>query len=146
MNSDFKDLLSQFNAAGIRYLIIGGYAVIFHTEPRYTKDLDIWVENTTENAQAVFAALRAYSAPLSGITIADFEAPDTIYQMGRAPVRVDIFTGVEGVEFSGCWARRITTSFEEVTAFILSKDEFDRRQDSFGSPARFDRCRVTSRS
>ena len=65
MNSDFKDLLKILNAHNVRYLVVGGYAVMKYTEPRYTKDLDIWIEASPENARAVFAALRDFGAPLT---------------------------------------------------------------------------------
>ena len=67
MNSDFKDLLRIFNAHSIRYLVVGGYAVMKHTEPRYTKDLDVWVEASPENARLVFRALREFGAPLTSV-------------------------------------------------------------------------------
>jgi hypothetical protein len=72
MNSDFKDLLKLFNANRVRYLVVGGYAVMKYTEPPYTKDLDIWVEPTLKNAKAVFKALRRFEAPLANLNEADF--------------------------------------------------------------------------
>jgi hypothetical protein len=74
MNSDFRDLLKLFNAHRVRYLVVGGYAVMKYTEPRYTKDLDIWVEATPKNAKAVLKALRSFGAPLANLTEADFAA------------------------------------------------------------------------
>jgi hypothetical protein len=73
MNSDFEDLLKTFNESGVRYLVIGGYAVMLYSEPRYTKDLDIWVEASDENATKVFD-LAAFGAPLKGLTPADFRS------------------------------------------------------------------------
>jgi hypothetical protein len=70
VNSDFKDLLHALNEAGVRYLIVGGYAVMVHTEPRFTKDLDIWVEPRTENADRLLAALAHFGAPVADITAA----------------------------------------------------------------------------
>lgn len=64
MNSDFKDLLPALNDAGAEYLVVGGYAVIEHTEPRYTKDIDVWVNSTRENAERVLDALKRYGAPI----------------------------------------------------------------------------------
>jgi len=61
INSDFKDLLRSFNAAGVRYLVVGGYAVMVHTEPRYTKNLDLWIESTESNAGLMIAALTRLS-------------------------------------------------------------------------------------
>jgi hypothetical protein len=72
MNSDFEELLSIFNKNGVRYLIVGGHAVMLYTEPRYTKDLDVWIEASTENAERVYRALLAFGAPLAGLTVSDF--------------------------------------------------------------------------
>src|SRR5205085_8704253 len=94
INSDFKDLLRDFNAAGIRYLIVGGYAVMVHTEPRYTKDLDIWIDRDEQNARAVLAALADFGAPIGEVTPADLIEPDVFFQIGIEPVRIDIMTTV----------------------------------------------------
>jgi len=83
MNSDFKDLLSILNAHKVRYLVVGGYAVMKYTEPRYTKDLDLWVDASAKNARAVFEALRQFGAPLKDLSAADFAHKGSVYQMGR---------------------------------------------------------------
>ncbi len=103
VNSDFSDLLRLFNASGIRYLVIGGYAVVQYAEPRYTKDLDLWIGTDEQNARAVYQALRAFGAPLSGLTERDFMEEETISQMGVPPLRVDVFVGIPGVEFEFAW-------------------------------------------
>jgi hypothetical protein len=88
ISSDYRDLLSIFNAAGARYLIVGGYAVMIHTEPRFTKDLDLRVDRSSANAQALFKALAQFGAPLKGLLPADFTEPDVFYQIGMEPVRM----------------------------------------------------------
>ena len=97
VSSDFKDLLKHFNAYHVKYLVIGGYAVIKYTEPRYTKDLDLWVRADQANASAVFQALRAFGAPLVGMTEEDFAHEGYFYQMGVPPVRVDILMSMTGL-------------------------------------------------
>jgi hypothetical protein len=100
ISSDYKDLLSIYNASGVRYLIVGGYAVMIHSEPNYTKDLDIWIDRSDANAQAAFSALARFGAPLKGLQPSDFDAPDVFYQVGIEPVRVDIMTSVAGLDFA----------------------------------------------
>ena len=107
INSDYRDLLKTLNAAGVRYLVVGAYAVMAHTEPRYTKDLDVWVDPAEANAHAVFLALAEFGAPLQGITAWDFTQPETFYQLGVSPVRVDILTSLSGIEFAAAWERRV---------------------------------------
>jgi len=92
INSDFRDLLRSLNAAGIRRLIVGGYAVMVHTEPRYTKDLDVWIEPERNNARLLLEALSAFGAPTAGVTPDDFTEPEIFFQIGVDPVRVDIMT------------------------------------------------------
>jgi hypothetical protein len=106
MNSDFEDLLRSFNASSVRYLIVGGYAVMLYTEPRYTKDLDVWIDPATENAGKVFRALAEFGAPLAGLSPSDFSKEGFFYQLGRPPARVDILMSIDGVSFEDAWRNR----------------------------------------
>lgn len=80
INSDFRDPLRDLNAAGVRYLIVGGYAVMVHTEPRYTKDLDLWIEPLESNAQKLLVALARFGAPTSDVHPSDFTEPEVFFQ------------------------------------------------------------------
>jgi hypothetical protein len=106
MNSDFEELSSIFNENSVRYLIVGGHAVMLYTEPRYTKDLDVWIEASAENAERVYRSLLAFGAPLAGQTAKDFAAEGSFYQMGIPPVRVDIPMLIDGVSFAEAWPNR----------------------------------------
>lgn len=121
VNSDFKELLSIFNDKKVKYLVIGGYAVIKYAEPRYTKDLDLWVKLDVENAQAVFDALRLFGAPLLNLTSADFTHEGHFYQMGVPPVRVDILMSIPGLAFDEAWEQREEVDFEGVVVPFISK-------------------------
>jgi predicted nucleotidyltransferase len=101
INSDFRDLLRDLNAAGVRYLIVGGYAVMVHTEPRYTKDLDLWTEPES-NARFLLAALAEFGAPTKDMQAADFTEPEVFFHIGVGPVRIDIMTSVPGLDFGPC--------------------------------------------
>ncbi len=105
--SDFKELLSDFNSHNVRYLLVGGYAVSLHAQPRATKDLDLWVSPDSANAQAVFSALAAFGAPLGGLTVSDFMEPGSFFHMGTPPLAVDILLTIQGVNFEAAWNRRI---------------------------------------
>lgn len=93
MHSDLLDILRVFSQYKVEYLIVGGYAVAFHAEPRFTKDLDILVRANEENARRVFQALRAFGAPLSGLTEKDFEQEGYWYQIGTPPSACRYFAG-----------------------------------------------------
>jgi hypothetical protein len=95
---NFKELLLALNDFAVEYLIVGGYAVMRYSEPRFTKDLDIWVGTSAENSKRVFAALARFGAPLrhDGVTEEIFSGPQIVYQIGVPPVRVDILTSISG--------------------------------------------------
>ena len=97
MNSDFEELLSIFNESGVRYFILGGHAVMLYTEPRYTKDLDVWIDSSAENAERVYRSLLRFGAPLAGLIAKDFAEEGSFYQVGIPPVRVDILMSMDGV-------------------------------------------------
>jgi predicted nucleotidyltransferase len=123
INSDFKDLLRSLNGAGVRYLIVGGYAVMVYTEPRYTKDLDLWIEPTEPNAHNLLIALAQFGAPTEDITPDDFTEPDVFFQIGVEPVRVDIMTSVLGLDFVPAWERKTIVDFGGESAPVLCRED-----------------------
>lgn len=134
VNSDFKELLRLFNAYRIKYLVIGGYAVIKYTEPRFTKDLDLWIEASQENAQAVFQALKEFGAPLEGMGSEDFAHEGYFYQMGIPPIRVDIMMSIKGVQFDQAWSERVETNFDGVPVGFISRENLIRAKLAAGRP------------
>lgn len=121
--SDYKDLLKLLNRHKVQYLIVGAYAVIYYAEPRYTKDVDIWVNPEIQNAHRVWKALKEFGAPLKGIWPGDFSKKGMVYQVGVAPIRVDIMMGIPGIGFTAAWRQRSITSFEGVKVNIIGIDE-----------------------
>jgi predicted nucleotidyltransferase len=134
INSDFRDLLQSLNAAGVRYLIVGGYAVMVHTEPRYTKDLDVWIEADEANAHRLFAALAEFGAPMQDYAVADFIQPDTFFQIGIDPVRIDVLTSITGVDFPSAWERRVVVDFGGTPAPVLSRQDLIAAKLAAGRP------------
>src|SRR5579859_2451547 len=134
MNSDFKELLRIFNANQVRYLVVGGVAFIFHAEPRYTKDLDIWVDAHAENATAIYRSLREFGAPLAGVTEEDFANSELFYQMGRPPGRVDILMSITGMEFEAAWSSRVEAMVEDIVVPFISKADLIASKLAAGRP------------
>src|SRR5437016_2023132 len=118
MTSDYKDLLEVLNACGVRYLIVGGHAVMKYTEPRRTKDLDLWVATDPANAENVHRALSAFGAPVERYTPSDFTQAEFWFQIGVAPVRVDILMSLPGVSFEEAWGRPVDDLFLGVPAYL----------------------------
>ena len=132
--SDFSDLLRLFENSEIRYLIVGGHAVMSYTEPRFTKDLDIWVDQALENAERVYVALARFGAPLGGSSPANFSVPDMIFQIGLPPVRIDILTSIAGLEFAAAWERRQRRPFLGASAWFISREDLLRNKEAVGRP------------
>jgi hypothetical protein len=105
-NSDFEDLLAALNAAGAEYLVVGAHALAAHGHPRASKDLDVWVHATADNAERTYGALAAFGAPLDDLRVDDLSTADTVFQVGVEPVRIDIVTSIDGVEFEEAWPDR----------------------------------------
>ena len=134
MNSDFKDLLRAFSEEEVRYLVVGGYAFAEHVEPRYTKDLDVWIERSADNADRVLAALRSFGAPLRELSKDDLTSPGTFYQIGLPPNRIDIITQLEEMDFADCWNRRKTGQIGELAVEYISALDLMENKERTGRP------------
>ncbi len=132
MNSDFSDLLRALNDAGAEYLVVGGYAVGKHTEPRYTKDIDVWINNSIENARRVFNALKAYGAPIRDLTIDDLTDDDMFYQIGVEPVRIDIIAALEAMNFDKCWQDRVVAEIDGLMVNFISIQDLIANKERTG--------------
>jgi predicted nucleotidyltransferase len=133
-NPHYKELLLVLNEFEVRYLIVGGYAIMKYTEPRYTKDLDVWVDNSAENSIRVFEALKRFGAPLESdqITPATFTRRELTYQIGIAPVRIDILTQITGVEFSAAWENRVSGTVFGIPVHFISLDHLIANKQATG--------------
>ena len=134
MNRDFVEILSELSAAGADFLIVGAHALATHGVPRATGDLDIWVRPTPDNARRVLTALASFGAPLHDLTIDDLAKPDTVFQIGLPPARVDILSGISGVTFEEAWPRRMTVTLEGLDVAVLSRDDFIANKRAAGRP------------
>jgi len=105
-----------------------------YTEPRFTKDLDLWVAVDRENAESTFSALKEFGAPLAGLTVDDFAKPGYFYQMGRAPLRVDIMMSIPGVEFEQAWPKRIDFVMGELSIPFISRGDLILSKKAAGRP------------
>ena len=138
MVEDFRAILAELVKADARFLVVGAHALGVHGVPRATVDLDIWIDRSPDNARRVWAALVAFGAPLHALKIeeADFVRPDVVVQFGLPPYRIDVLTGVSGVDFDEAWRERVEDRFEDVqvpyigrAAFIRNKRASGRKKD-----------------
>ena len=137
MYQDYKDLLSAFHAHGVRYLVVGGYAVFYHAQPRFTRDIDIFIQADTANAQAIYAALASFGAPLEGIRPEDFAERGSFFRFGRDPHGFDILSDIPGVDFESAWERRVEGVIDPqsgLKAFFISATDLIASKLAAGRP------------
>jgi len=129
-------------------LIVGGFAVMKYGEPRYTKDLDVWVYNSPQNSLRVVGALKKFGAPLDhdGITSETFAEKQVVYQIGIAPVRIDILTEITGVEFTDAWTKRVGSTFFGVPVHFISLDDLIANKQALGRSSDLKDLKQNSRS
>jgi len=126
LNQDFKDLLFALNDAGADYLVVGAHALAAHGHVRATKDLAIWVRPELANAQRVYGALDAFGAPLASLSVGDLATPGIVFQIGVAPIRIDIITAIDGVTFEEAWPARVLWRYGDRGAPCLASAELRR--------------------
>jgi hypothetical protein len=132
MNSDFKDLLRIFSKHHVEYLIVGAYAVIHHSQPRYTKDIDIWLEPTAENARKLMQAFLIFGIPMHGVTQDDFTTPGTQFSIGVAPCKIDFLTTIPGLESHSAWENKVTSMENVFPIHYLGKSDHIRAKQTAG--------------
>ena len=134
---NFKELLSIFDALGVKYLVVGGYAVSFHAQPRATKDLGLLVKSDASNAEAVYRALSRFGAPLAGLKAEDFMEPEMFFRMGSPPLMVDILPEIKGVDFDHAWQGCVEVLVDEdsgQTAPFISRADLIAAKLAAGRP------------
>ncbi|MEO0413798.1 MAG: DUF6036 family nucleotidyltransferase [Verrucomicrobiota bacterium] len=135
INSDFKELLQILADEKVEYLVIGGYAVIYHSQPRSTKDLDIWLKPSVENRKKVMKAFHRFGLPLmGGLTPEDFDTPGIQYAVGTPPCMVDFLTSVPGLNFDEAWTNRVESEEGGYPAIFLGKKDLILSKEIAGRP------------
>jgi hypothetical protein len=132
LNQDFKEFIQSLNEHNVRYLIIGGYAVAFHGHPRYTKDLDVWIELAPKNAANILKALTDFGFGSLELTEHDFLKPDQIIQLGYPPSRIDILTTLAGVDFEDCYASKVVTTIDDIPMNFIDLENLKKNKKAAG--------------
>ena len=132
LNQDFKEFIQLLNDNQVKYLVIGGYAVAVHGHPRYTKDIDIWIEISEENAQKLVTALTQFGFESLGVTSEDFQTPDQIIQLGYPPNRIDLITNPDGIDFQTCYDSKIEVTLNDVLVKFINLDNLKKNKLASG--------------
>ena len=137
MFQDHKDLLSAFQSRGVRYLIVGGYAVSYHAQPRFTKDIDLLIQADPANGSAIYAALTDFGAALEGVRPEEFVERGIFFRFGNDPQTIDILADLPGVEFNAAWERRVEVTIDEtrgLKAYFIGRDDLIASKLASGRP------------
>lgn len=132
LNPDFKDILSDFIAEKVEFLVVGAYAMAAHDLPRATGDIDLWVRCNQANAARIITALARFGAPLDGVSERDFVTPGWVLQLGVTPCRIDILTEIDGVRFDDAWQERVYLSIDGLTVPTLSRGHLVQNKRATG--------------
>ena len=132
VHKDLREFIELLNSVNVKYLIIGGYAVAYHGHPRYTGDIDIFVEASETNALKLEEVLQRFGFKGTGLTAKDFVQPDSIVQLGVPPNRIDVVTGIDGVDFAEAWASKVEAALAGVPVYFISKDLLVRNKKACG--------------
>ena len=133
-NQDFSEFIESLNRNEVHYLVVGGYAVAFHGHPRYTKDIDIWIESTLENGKKIITALSEFGMGSLGLTENDFSEPDQIIQLGYPPNRIDIITTASGINFTDCYIKRNSV---EINGLLVNFIDLENLKENKKASGRF---------
>ena len=123
LHPDFREFLKYLNSQEVEYLLIGGYAVGYHGYPRATDDMDVWIAVDQKNANKVVMALHEFGMSRTELTKELFLESNRVVRMGVPPVRIEIITGISGVEFRDCYSRRESIEIDSVPINVISLDD-----------------------
>ena len=123
LNPDYKEMLECLSAEKVRFLLVGAYALAVYGYPRATKDIDVFVRASPENASSLMRALARFGAPLEGISAADFESEGIVFQIGNSPRRIDILTRISGIDFESAWTKRQVVNIESLDVPVISLND-----------------------
>jgi len=132
LNLDFKEFIQSLNANHVHYLVVGGYAVALHGHPRYTKDMDVWIEPSPDNAANTVKALDQFGFGALGLKASDFLVPDQIIQLGYPPNRIDLLSTLPGVDFETCYPARVQVEIEGVTVNFIDLENLKKNKQASG--------------
>lgn len=134
LSKDFKEFIASLNGRSVQYLIIGGYAVAFHGHPRYTKDINIWIERSEENINRLLNAIDDFGFSSLGLKNEDFSHPEMIVQIGVPPNRIDILSDLEGLKFSDAFRNKKEIIKDGIKIAVIGLDDLRTSKKAAGRP------------
>jgi hypothetical protein len=134
LNQDYRDILSEFCAENVEFLLVGAYAMAAHGLPRATGDIDLWIRCSAENAARVMTALKRFGAPLADVSATDFVRPGIVFQIGVVPRRIDVTTTIDGIDFETAWPDRLGVVIDGLPVNVIGREHLLRNKIASGRP------------
>ena len=132
LSNDLREFVELLNSTGVKYLLVGGHAVAYHGYPRFTGDIDFFVERSESNATRLEELLRVFGFSGLGIKAADFLEAGIVVQLGRPPNRIDLLTSIDGVDFDQAWANKVTANLGGLPVPVIGKAELIANKHATG--------------
>ena len=132
LSKDFKEFVGLLQDHNVEYMIVGGYAVGVHGYPRFTGDLDIWLNPVAANAERVLLALRDFGFGGLNITLPDLTKENTVIQLGQPPLRIDLLMTIDGVRFAECYANRKEVTFDGLSMNFIGYYDLVKNKKASG--------------
>jgi hypothetical protein len=134
LSKDFKEFIELLNDCKVRYLVVGGYAVALHGHPRYTKDLDVWIELSPVNANNILNALKKFGFGSLGLKQDDFLESDQIVQLGYPPNRIDILMTLKDLKFEDCYKAKVEVEIQGLHIDFIDIENLKKNKRATGRP------------
>jgi len=133
LTKDFKEFIELLNKHNVRYLVVGGYAVAMHGHPHYTKDLDVWVDPTRDNAKKILRVLKDFGFESLELKEEDFTSGEVV-QFGNPPNRIDVLSELTALNFSDCFNTKQIIEYEGVSILVIDLDHLKKNKQAVGRP------------
>ncbi|MBU0672625.1 MAG: hypothetical protein KJ732_06330 [Candidatus Margulisbacteria bacterium] len=134
LEPDYEELLRSFNKHKVKFCIVGAYALAFHAQPRYTKDMDILIEASTKNGAKIIKALKDFGFGTLKLSANDFTKEKQVVQLGYDPVRIDLLTSVEGCTFKEVWQHKKAGEYGEIKVYFIGRNELIKNKKALSRP------------
>src|SRR6218665_1405123 len=138
LSKEFKEFVELLIKNSAEYLIVGGYAVGIHGHPRYTGDLDIWLNPTLENAKRILDSVNEFGFSSFGLSEMDFIKEGNIIQLGYPPLRIDLLTNIDGVTFAECYKNRKIVEIDTLLVNFIGYQDLIKNKQQSGRPRDLD--------
>lgn len=138
LSQDFEEFIRLLNKYEVYYLIVGGYAYAIHAEPRFTKDLDVFIQSDRGNAEKLLIVLKEFGFDSLGLKTNDFIQPNQVIQLGQPPLRIDLLTSISGVDFDAAWENKIQGIYGSQKVNFIGKEELIKNKKATGRKSDLD--------